>query len=137
MELDSQRLAVQAVEFRISESTHELVSSSEKEGELKKISNDVSQDSLTAEKTTPADAAQPEEGIKGIKLVMVVTGLTFASFLMLLDTSIMSTVSSSEVSSRRLQKLKLLHRVIVLAIGFKLRLSTGYTPDHNSVPFFS
>lgn len=62
--------------------------------EFSNESNGVSEKSLTEE------SEPQEEWIEGIKLVILVTGITLVTFLMLLDTSIVSTVShaSSELS---------------------------------------
>lgn len=96
----------------------------EKEEEFKQYSKDASQNSLAGEGTEPANAAEPEgEWVEGTKLFMVITSLTFGSLLMLLDTSIVSTVSFLEEIRR-------------IYLGGYTNQNTGYPSYHYSIPLF-
>ncbi|EHK98547.1 putative HC-toxin efflux carrier TOXA [Glarea lozoyensis 74030] len=60
--------------------------------EVKSENNDVSESSQSDEKPEPIIDAEPtEEWVQGFKLFMIISGLIFGTFLMLLDTSIIAT----------------------------------------------
>jgi hypothetical protein len=98
MKMESKTAATPLNEYQTTKPTHSESTtppkSFEKEEEFKQESKDASQNSLAGEGTEPANSAEPEgEWVEGTKLLMVITSLTFGSLLMLLDTSIVSTVS--------------------------------------------
>jgi hypothetical protein len=71
-----------------------LGKSSNKNDEFKEESKDLSESGQSDEKLEPTnDTEAVQEYVHGIKLFMIICGLIFGTFLMLLDTSIIATVS--------------------------------------------
>jgi hypothetical protein len=70
---------------------------SKKNDEFKEESKDPFASGQSVEKLEPSNDTEPvQEYVHGIKLLMIISGLIFGSFLMLLDTSIIATVSLSK-----------------------------------------
>jgi len=140
--MESQPTVTEAVRSQSTEPTHVhtpqgtvIEKSMEKEENFKKESNDLSQDISTSGKAESVDAASLEtDFVQGVRLFMIITSLTFGTFLMLLDTSIVSTVSTFQIPVKKRKGLECPCSVKSVFIANEEFLGIGYPAYHNSVP---
>lgn len=93
-DMESKLAATPANESQTTKPTRKQSSEGSATEEVFKEDNNISKTSSTNGEAEEVGTSEPtEEWIEGTQLVMVIISLIFGSFLMLLDTSIISTVS--------------------------------------------